>query len=64
MKTVSSAESITSSESTSEESLTSNESAREESTWSGDSDDIIRSSDISSIISEEEKIKVDHYYII
>ena len=51
----SSAESITSNESTSEESLTSNESAREESTWSGNSDDIIRSSDISLIISEEEK---------
>ena len=51
----SSAKSITSNESTSEESLTSNESAREESTWSGNSDNIIRSSDISSIISEEEK---------
>ena len=51
----SSAESITSNESTSEESLTSNESAREESTWSGNSDNIIQSSDISLIISEEEK---------
>ena len=55
VKNSSSAESITSNESTSEESLTSNESAREESTWSGNSDDIIQSSDISSIISEEEK---------